>query len=238
MIIAMTGAGISAESGIRTYRAHDGLWEDHSIEDVATPDGFRRNPDMVNSFYDARLDSILAAKPNAAHVALSRLESLSAVPVLIITQNIDDLHERAGSRNVIHMHGKVGEICCSVCEERLDPGRASGHTPCPECGGASRPDITWFGEMPKKLDTIADALKQCSMYLSIGTSGEVMPAASFVRHARKRKASTVEFNLGPTETSRYYRESRRGPASLTLPAFVDRLLEMQRGSRLTASPDP
>lgn len=227
MIVILTGAGISAESGIRTYRTDTGLWEEHRIEDVATPEGFARDPDAVNAFYDERLDSCLSAAPNAAHIALARLERESRVPVTIITQNIDDLHERAGSRNVIHIHGRVGKPVCSRCRKALEGQRLVGCAPCPACGGGARADIVWFGETPMYLEEIAAAMSRVSIYMAVGTSGEVYPAAGFVKVAKKRKARRIEFNLTRTSVSNYFREDRRGPASQTVPAFVDALLREQ-----------
>ncbi|WP_154447461.1 NAD-dependent deacylase [Halovulum marinum] len=227
MIIILTGAGISAESGVKTYRSDTGLWEQHSIEDIATPEGFERDPGKVRAFYDARLDAVRAAEPNAAHLALSRLERESQVPVLVVTQNVDDLHERAGSRRVLHMHGRLGAPVCAGCGAGLPGERLEGQPPCPACGGQARPDITFFGEQPKHLEEIAEALSQVTIYISIGTSGEVFPAARFVRRARKRKARRIEVNIRRTRITNDHRELRHGPASIEVPTLVREILAEQ-----------
>lgn len=225
-VFILTGSGISAESGVRTYRGDLGLWEEHRIADVATPEGFRSDPDRVRSFYDARYTDIAAAVPNAAHEALSRLEAHPAFDVTIVTQNIDDLHERAGSRNVVHIHGAITRALCAGCGLRMDhrAGKLSSTPSCPECGKGLRPDITWFGEIPQRMNEIESAFMAAGLFLMIGTSGEVMPAGDYARRARNRKLKRVEFNLGATGVSHHFRDWRRGPASTTLPAYVDGLL--------------
>jgi NAD-dependent deacetylase len=228
-IVVLTGAGISAESGIRTFRAADGLWEDHRIEDVATPEAFVRDPALVQRFYNLRRaqlhDSTIA--PNAAHIALARLEREYAGDVLVVTQNVDNLHERAGSRQLIHMHGELLSMFCvqSGRRFRID-GDIATDTACRCCGhtGTLRPDIVWFGEMPYEMDRIYDALERCSLFLSIGTSGNVYPAAGFVQQARQSAARTVEINLEPTITRTAFEEHRYGPAGEVVPAFVEELL--------------
>ena len=226
-VFALTGAGISAESGLRTWRGHDGMWNDRHVEDVATPEGFARDPAMVQAFYDARHADVTAARPNAAHEALARLGRDERFHLTLVTQNIDDLHERAGSASVIHMHGQVGLAVCSICGAPAGwAGRLADHPRCGECGGMVRPDITWFGEMPKRMAEIEAAFLRADMFLCIGTAGQVFPAADYARRARNRKVRhRVEFNLGPTDLSPFFSERRRGPASQTLPAFVAELLQ-------------
>ncbi|HET8730316.1 MAG TPA: Sir2 family NAD+-dependent deacetylase [Moraxellaceae bacterium] len=228
-IVVLTGAGISAESGIRTFRASDGLWEEHRIEDVATPEGFARDPALVQRFYNARRARLREAgiRPNAAHVALARLEQAYGGEVLIVTQNVDDLHERAGSRRLLHMHGELFSMFCTRTGKRFrieDDITPSMRCAC--CGetGTLRPDIVWFGEMPYHLDEIEQALSRCTLFLSIGTSGNVYPAAGFVASARHAGAHTIELNLEPSLTQTSFHEHRYGPASVVVPALVDELL--------------
>ncbi|WP_258039015.1 Sir2 family NAD-dependent protein deacetylase [Microbacterium sp. Ru50] len=186
-IVVLTGAGISAESGIRTFRAVDGLWEDHRIEDVATPEGYAADPALVHAFYDERRRAVAAAEPNAAHLALAGLEARRPGDVLIVTQNIDDLHERAGSTRVSHIHGELGSALCEACGERMPwHGDLAGGPRCPSCGArALRPDVVWFGEAVYGLDDIFDAVALCKQFWVIGTSGAVTPAASLVALRRK-----------------------------------------------------
>lgn len=225
-IVVLTGAGISAESGIRTFRASDGLWEEHRIEDVATPEAFLRNPSLVHSFYNARRAQLLdaAIKPNAAHVALGELEqSLPSGEVLVVTQNVDDLHERGGSRNVVHMHGELLKARCvntqNVRDIRADLSTGSV---CACCGqaGTLRPHIVWFGEIPMRLEEIYAALATCHTFVSVGTSGHVYPAAGFVSEARARGAHTIEINIDESNISSVFDEHRTGPASEEVPRWV------------------
>lgn len=225
MIIILTGAGISVESGLRTYRADKGLWEDHKIEDVAHPLGFRRNPDLVNAFYDARYEACQAAAPNGAHLALARLERESTMPVLTITQNIDLLHERAGTKNLLHIHGQSERVICSKCGWLSDEDRLTGHAPCPACMGKVRPDIVWFEELPKHLEVIREAMRQVRIFISIGTSGEVYPAAGLVKKAAKRKAWTVECNTRQTGGFYTFKQRCLGPATSTVPDLVESILQ-------------
>ncbi len=225
-IVVLTGAGISAESGVPTFRAADGLWAGHRIDEVATPEGFARNPGLVQRFYDARRAQLREVEPNAAHRALARLEAAWPGGFLLVTQNVDDLHERAGSRRLIHMHGELRRAWCLACDRRfawdqpLEPG-----PPCPGCGArALRPDIVWFGEIPYRMDEIDAALAACDLFVSIGTSGAVWPAAGYVCVARAVGARTLELNLEPSEGSHLFDESRLGPAGQLVPAFVDELL--------------
>jgi len=227
-IVILTGAGISAESGLRTFRATDGLWEDHRIEDVATPQAFRRDPDLVQRFYDQRRTDILAAQPNPAHEALARLDQEWRGGLLIVTQNIDDLHERAGARRVLHMHGEGLSAWCTTCDTRHRwTGTLRDNPPCPSCGArALRPDIVWFGEMPYRMDEIFAALARADLFVSIGTSGAVYPAAGFVQEARSHGAATLELNLECSQGSRWFDETRLGPASELVPAWVDEALAL------------
>lgn len=225
-IVVLTGAGISAESGVPTFRDADGLWEGHRVEDVATPAAFDRSPDVVHRFYDERRRMVQKVEPNAAHSALSRLEQMVGDSLLVITQNIDDLHERAGSRRVLHMHGELLSALCRACDGRFawDDDLAD-FPPCPGCGYSElRPDVVWFGEMPYELDTIDRALQKADLFVSIGTSGAVYPAAGFVRAASAYGASTLELNLAPSEGSHFFDETRHGPAGTLVPDWVDELL--------------
>jgi len=225
-IVILTGAGISAESGLRTFRADDGLWEDHRVEDVASPQGFRRDPDLVQRFYDERRRNILDAEPNAAHCALGRLDEAWDGELLIVTQNIDDLHERGGARRVLHMHGEGLSAWCTVCDARHRwTGTLRDRPPCPACGEpALRPDIVWFGEMPYRMDDIFAALVRADLFVSIGTSGAVYPAAGFVQQAKSAGARTLELNLERSQGSVWFDETRLGPASELVPAWVEEIL--------------
>jgi NAD-dependent deacetylase len=225
-IVVLTGAGISAESGLRTFRADDGLWEEHRVEDVATPQGFRRDPELVQRFYDERRGNVLAAEPNAAHRALARLDTAWPGELLIVTQNIDDLHERAGAKRVLHMHGEVLSAWCLACDARHRwEGTLLDGPPCPACSKAAlRPDIVWFGEMPYEMDRIFAALSRADLFVSIGTSGAVYPAAGFVQQAKSARARTLELNLERSQGSAWFDETRLGPASQLVPAWVEQML--------------
>jgi len=225
-IVILTGAGISAESGLRTFRADDGLWEDHRVEDVASPQGFRRDPELVQRFYDARRENVMAAEPNAAHRALGRLDSAWDGELLIVTQNIDDLHERAGARRVLHMHGEALSAWCLACDARHRwTGTLLDEPPCPSCGeSALRPDIVWFGEMPYEMERIFAALARADLFVSIGTSGAVYPAAGFVQQAKSAGARALELNLERSQGSHWFDQSRLGPASELVPAWVEEML--------------
>jgi NAD-dependent deacetylase len=225
-IVILTGAGISAESGIDTFRGGGGLWEQHRVEDVATPEAFARDPELVLRFYDMRRAAIQTRQPNAAHRALARLERESQGQVTVVTQNVDDLHERGGSRNVIHMHGEHLNAWCTACDARSRwTGPLLDRPPCPVCGArALRPDIVWFGEIPYRMDDIQTALAHADLFVSIGTSGAVYPAAGFVRLARELGAQTLELNLERSQGSAWFDETRLGPASQVVTAWVDELL--------------
>ena len=225
-IVVLTGAGISAESGLRTFRADDGLWEDHRVEDVATPQAFRRDPELVQRFYDERRKDVMAAEPNPAHQALARFDRGWDGQLLIVTQNIDDLHERAGAARVLHMHGEALSAWCTACDARHHwTGTLLDRPPCPACGArALRPDIVWFGEMPYRMDEIFAAIARADLFVSIGTSGAVYPAAGFVQQAKTAGASTLELNLERSQGSAWFDESRLGPASDLVPAWVEEML--------------
>jgi NAD-dependent deacetylase len=225
-IVILTGAGVSAESGIGTFRDKGGLWEQHRIEDVATPEGFARDPDLVLRFYDMRRESIQKAEPNPAHWALAALDADWPGALLIVTQNVDDLHERAGAKRLIHMHGEHLNAWCTSCDIR-SPWRATlaDRPPCPVCNApALRPDVVWFGEMPYRMDEIDRALQNCDLFVSIGTSGAVYPAAGYVQNARYFGAQTLELNLEPSQGSVMFHQSRMGKASDLVPAWVEEML--------------
>jgi NAD-dependent deacetylase len=225
-IVILTGAGISAESGLATFRDSGGLWEGHAVEDVATPEAFVRDPETVQRFYDARRRGAASTVPNAAHHALARLEAELGADVLVVTQNVDDLHERAGTRNLIHMHGELRRARCTTCGSRpeWDDDLVDG-PPCPECGARTlRPDVVWFGELPYGLDAIEDAVVAADVFVSIGTSGNVYPAAGYVALAASVGARTVELNLEPSDAYVPFDEVRVGPASLVVPTWVDEVL--------------
>jgi len=225
-IVVLTGAGISAESGVPTFRDADGLWEGHRVEDVATPEAFQWQPEIVQAFYDTRRAALDSVVPNAAHLALARLEAALGDDLLVVTQNIDDLHERGGSRSVVHMHGRLRSALCTTCGGRSPfTGRLADGPPCPGCGRRSlRPDVVWFGEMPYELDRIHAALALADLFVSIGTSGAVYPAAGFVQVARACGAGTLELNLQHSEGSHLFEEARQGPAGTLVPAWVDEVL--------------
>ncbi|MGB3318747.1 MAG: NAD-dependent deacylase [Sphingopyxis granuli] len=226
-IVILTGAGVSAESGIDTFRDAGGLWEQHRVEDVATPEAFARDPDLVHRFYDARREAIQTKVPNAAHEALARLDAYWPGDLLIVTQNVDDLHERAGARRLVHMHGEHLNAWCTACDTRSRwTGPLIDRPPCPACGvaGHLRPDVVWFGEMPYRMDDIYRALNRADLFVSIGTSGAVYPAAGFVREARQSGARTLELNMEPSEGSHWFAEARHGPATRLVPTWVDRML--------------
>ncbi len=225
-IVVLTGAGISAESGIGTFRDSGGLWEKHKVEDVATPEGFARNPDLVLRFYDMRRAAIQLAEPNPAHRALAVLDAAWDGNLLIVTQNVDDLHERAGARRLIHMHGEHLKVWCTACDVRSSwTDTLIDRPPCPACGAADlRPDVVWFGEMPYRMGEIGRALQSCDLFVSIGTSGAVYPAAGYVQTARHAGARTLELNLEPSQGSVMFDECRMGQAGDIVPAWVDELL--------------
>jgi NAD-dependent deacetylase len=226
-IVILTGSGISAESGLATFRGPEGLWEGHRVEDVATPEAFRRDPQLVQKFYDERRAKLKRVAPNAAHEALARLDAEWPGELLIVTQNVDDLHERGGAKRVLHMHGELLSAWCRACDRRMRWEEDLGdHPPCPACGvsGQMRPDIVWFGEMPYEMDRIDRALMEADLFVSIGTSGAVYPAAGFVQTARYAGAHTLEINLEPSLGSVYFHESRTGRAGTLVPEWVQEML--------------
>ena len=228
-IVVLTGAGISAESGLKTFRDSNGLWEGHAVEDVATPEGFARNSALVYRFYNERRRQLLsdAVVPNAAHYALAQLELSYDGDYLLVTQNVDDLHERSGSRQLIHMHGELlSARCCRSGQSFEVREDIDEKNLCACCNPAQpiRPDIVWFGEMPFAMDDIYAALKVADLFISIGTSGHVYPAAGFVQEARLSGARTIEINLEPSEGQSYFDEARYGLASVEVPKFINELL--------------
>ena len=229
MIVILTGAGISQESGIATFRDAGGLWENVRVEDVATPRAFARNPDRVLDFYNERRRQLLTREtaPNAAHKALARLEKEGREPFLLITQNVDNLHERAGSENLLHMHGELLKARCTACETVLHWERdLTRSDACPDCArtGSLRPHIVWFEEMPLYMDDIDRALSSCRLFVSIGTSGNVYPAAGFAAQARAHGALVMELNLEPTHGTRVFHQGRYGKAGVIVPAWVEDVL--------------
>jgi NAD-dependent deacetylase len=225
-IVILTGAGISAESGIATFRGPGGLWEGHRVEDVCTPEALAHDPVLVHRFYDLRRAALDTVAPNGAHDALARLDREWAGDLLIVTQNVDDLHERAGAERMLHMHGELRSALCAHCGERqawhaaLPPG-----TTCAACAAPTmRPDIVFFGEMPYEMDRIEAALSQADLFVSIGTSGAVYPAAGFVQMARHAGAATLEINLEPSAGSDWFDATRHGPAGVLVPQWVDEVL--------------
>jgi NAD-dependent deacetylase len=226
-IVILTGAGVSAESGLATFRGADGLWEGHRVEDVATPEAYLRDPALVHAFYDARRSKLGTVEPNAAHTALARLDAEWPGELLLITQNVDDLHERAGFKRLLHMHGELAKGWCLSCDERFGWEGAMGEgSCCPRCraSGQVRPDIVWFGEMPYEMERIDEALHACDLFVSIGTSGAVYPAAGFVQTAKYCGARTLEINLEPSLGSMMFDESRIGHAGELVPAWVAEVL--------------
>jgi NAD-dependent deacetylase len=232
-IVILTGAGLSAESGLHTFRDKDGIWAKYDYREVATPEGYRRNPALVLDFYNQRRRQNAHVKPNAAHVALARLEAEHPGRVWIVTQNIDPLHEMAGSKNLIHMHGEIAKALCAACGHRHAIGceDLTLSSVCPSCAAAGRlrPDVVWFGEMPYSMEEISFFLSRCDLFVSTGTSGTVYPAAGFVLEARRAGARTVELNLEPSEGIDGFHEAIHGRATEIVPAFVDKLLGAARG---------
>ena len=222
-LVILTGAGVSAESGIKTFRASDGLWENHPVDEVATPEGFARDPDLVHKFYNNRRQDLGKVQPNAAHIALGDLEKKLQDKLFLVTQNIDDLHERGGANQVAHMHGELYKIFCSSCgakfERKEDLSKEEG---CPACSmiGSLRPDIVWFGEMPYRMEEINDALSNCDVFVAIGTSGNVFPAAGFVLQARMAGALCCEINLEPSMVQQYFDHGYYGQATEQVELFI------------------
>jgi len=226
-IVVLTGAGISAESGLATFRGPGGLWEGHRVEDVCTPEALARDPELVHRFYDERRAALALVEPNAAHRALARLDAEWPGDLLIVTQNVDDLHERAGTRRLIHIHGELNSALCAACGDRgAWTGRLAPGTACGVCDALSlRPDIVFFGEYPYRMDEVDSALRDCDLFVSIGTSGAVYPAAGLVQIARAAGARTLEINLEPSLGSVWFNETRAGFATQLVPEWVDGLID-------------
>ena len=227
-IVVLTGAGISAESGLATFRGAGGLWEGHRVEEVATPEAFARNPGLVHRFYNERRRRLLEVEPNEGHRALVQLEAEHGGEVVTVTQNIDDLHERAGSRHLMHMHGELLKIRCNRCQAIAGwTEDLSLDQPCADCGDAGwlRPHVVWFGEMPLQMERIYQALDRCRLFISIGTSGNVYPAAGFVAQVTNGGGThAVELNMEPSEGATLFAEARYGPATELVPAYIDKIL--------------
>ena len=225
-IVVLTGAGVSAESGLKTFRDDDGLWEGHRVEEVATPEAFKRNPELVHHFYNLRRNRLREVAPNPAHQALARLEEMLGDRFLLVTQNVDDLHERAGSRRLLHMHGELLKMRCGLCGVVSECSHdLAGSARCGSCGGVGgmRPHIVWFGEMPLYLEEIDRALRHAALFVAIGTSGHVYPAAGFIHTAQAAGARTLEFNLAETALTDAFDESVVGPAAETVPRWVEKV---------------
>lgn len=226
-IVILTGAGISAESGIATFRDADGLWENHDPMEIATPEAFARNPDLVYRFYNARRCQLSQVQPNDAHRALARLQQEFPGDVFLVTQNVDDLHERGGSAQVCHMHGELGRVLCGACSAAVPAaGDYDGSSECSDCGrqGSLRPDVVWFGEMPYHMEEIELRLMDCDLFVAIGTSGAVYPAAGFVQQALAHGALTVEVNKETSDVTGFFHQQRRGPATREVATLVEELL--------------
>ncbi len=224
-IVILTGAGVSAESGLGTFRDKDGLWTKYDLSEVATPEGFAADPRKVHAFYNARRANAAEAEPNAAHAALARLQTEFSGDVTLVTQNVDDLHERA-SANALHMHGALNRAKCAACNAKWDaPLVMSAEDACKACNKpATRPDIVWFGEMPEHMDEIMDHLETADLFVAIGTSGQVYPAAGFVAEAARAGAETLEINLEPSDVAGQFDRRILGPASEVVPVWVDEIL--------------
>lgn len=228
-IVILTGAGISAESGIQTFRSQDGLWENHRIEDVATPEGYQANPELVQSFYNQRRQSLhdINIQPNLAHLALAQLENKLDGKITIVTQNIDNLHEKAGSQKIIHMHGELLKVRCPESNQVIDHDddlTTNDLCHCCQIPNPLRPHIVWFGEMPLRMAEIYSLIEQADLFISIGTSGVVYPAAGFVHDAKMHGAHTIELNLEPSAVESEFAEKRYGKASIEVPKLVRELL--------------
>lgn len=228
-IVILTGAGISAESGLATFRSANGLWNNHRVEDVATIEGFERNPQLVHEFYNELKTEINQAKPNAAHLAITRLQSeYPQAEISIITQNVDTLHEKAGNINIHHIHGQINQAVCLNCGQVMETwGDVETETTCPNCqvSGMMKPNIVFFGENLLAMDKVEQLLSRCDLFLSVGTSGVVYPAAAFVQIVKQHGAETWEFTLEPTSNNYYFDHHIYGPAGQTIPPFVDSLIK-------------
>ncbi|WP_407940852.1 NAD-dependent deacylase [Mesobaculum littorinae] len=224
-MVVLTGAGVSAESGLGTFRDKGGIWARYDLSEVATPEGFARDPGRVHDFYNLRRAQAAESRPNTAHAALARLAQAMDGDLLFVTQNVDDLHDRAGTPGVLHMHGRLDTALCAACGARWTaPARMTPRDPCPTCSAhATRSDVVWFGEMPHGLDRIAGALEAADLFVAIGTSGSVYPAAGFAAGAQDAGARTLELNLAPSDAPGID-GGRYGPATVVVPAWVDEIL--------------
>lgn len=226
-IVILTGAGISAESGLSTFRSEDGLWNKHRVEDVATIEAFFRNPDYVHEFYNEMRPELFAAEPNAAHKAITTLQEKYPAQISVITQNVDTLHEKAGNQNVYHIHGQINQMVCLNCGHVFESwGEFSSEDACEQCGAKAmlKPNIVFFGEDLLCMDKVDTLLRTCDLFISVGTSGVVYPAAGFVQIAKMFGADTYEFNMEQTSNNRLFDEHIYGPAGTTLPAFVEKMI--------------
>ena len=226
-IVVLTGAGVSAESGLATFRDSDGLWEKHDPMEIATPEAFARDPALVYRFYNARRNQLRDVFPNDAHRALAKLQAAFSGQVFLVTQNVDDLHERGGSQQVCHMHGELNSMLCQACSQAQPvAGDYDGSSHCPQCGapGKLRPDIVWFGEVPYHMETIETMLRGCDLFVAVGTSGVVYPAAGFVQAALAAGAQTIEINRELSEVTGLFHQQRRGVATEEVVALVEELL--------------
>ena len=231
-VVILTGAGISAESGIRTFRASDGLWEEHRIEDVATPMGWERNPQLVWDFYQARRNQLFEVEPNPGHTALTTLED-HLDDMLLVTQNVDNLHERAGSKNLIHIHGELEKLRCEECHHvdvMMEPQDLdSSFVSCPVCSNTMmRPHIVWFHEMPMQMAEIENALNQCDVFIAIGTSGHVYPAAGFLASAKQQGSYCIGINLDAPLNYDLFDEFHQGKAGEILPYLVSKWIDKEQ----------
>lgn len=233
-IVILTGAGISAESGLATFRSADGLWNNHRVEDVASVEGFQRNPELVHDFYNNLKEEVQKAKPNPAHRAITHLQQeYPGAVVSVITQNVDTLHEKAGNTNVLHIHGQINQAVCLNCGHILETfGDVTTETACSTCHvpGMMKPNIVFFGENLLCMDKVDPLLRRCDLFISVGTSGVVFPAAAFVQTAKFYGADTIEFTLEPTSNNFYFDKHVYGPAGQTLPPYVDELIKSAKNS--------
>jgi len=231
-IVILTGAGISAESGLATFRSSNGLWNNHRVEDVATVEAFARNPEYVHEFYNELKQELIRAVPNPAHLALAKLQQNYPAPVTIVTQNVDTLHEKAGNKNIFHIHGQINQAVCLNCGYIMQTwGEIDTQTICEHCGasGMMKPNIVFFGENLLYMDKVDKLLKMCDLFISVGTSGVVYPAAGFVQVAKLCGAKTIELNAETTSNNFMFDEHIIGKAGTTLPNFVQSLIKEAKG---------
>lgn len=231
-IVVLTGAGISAESGLATFRSSNGLWNNHKVEDVASVEGFARNPALVHDFYNNLKTEVQTAKPNPAHLSLTKLQQAFPGQVSIITQNVDTLHEKAGNQNVYHIHGQINQAVCLNCGQVLESwGDVDTETICPHCQimGMMKPNIVFFGESLLCMDKVEELLRKCHLYISVGTSGVVYPAAGFVQTVKYYGAQTIEFTMEPTANNYLFDRHIFGPAGQTLPPYIDEIINQAGG---------